>query len=115
MVELAAPHSITSSAEQLVGHSDAEHPCRAGVDDQLKLGRLNNRQVSGLSTLENTAGIDANLTIRVPDVGSIAHQSADFGVFTHIMRRRQPVERSQLRQLDEPDVEERGGCHEQFR
>src|SRR5215472_317658 len=75
---------LVGGYEQLVRHGDVEHPCRAGVDDQLKLGRLNNRQVHGLSTLENSAGIDANLTIRVPDVESIAHQSADFSVFTHI-------------------------------
>jgi hypothetical protein len=31
----------------------SEHPCRAGVDHQLKLRRLNDRQVRRLSTLEN--------------------------------------------------------------
>src|SRR5258708_14345838 len=31
----------------------SEHPCRAGVDHQLKLRRLNDRQVRRLSTLAN--------------------------------------------------------------
>ena len=83
--ELAPLHSITSSArgEQRRRHGEAEHPGGLGVDDQLELGRLHDRQVRGLGALEDAAGIDADLTIRIRNVGSVAHQPAGFGKFTH--------------------------------
>ena len=47
--------------EQFVRHGEAEHPGGRGVDDQLELGRLHDRQIGGLLALENAAGIDAEL------------------------------------------------------
>ena len=35
------------------------------IDDQLELGRLHDRQVGWLRALENAAGIDADLAIRI--------------------------------------------------
>ena len=57
-------YSITSSAtdKQRLRHGEAEHPGGPGVDDQLELGRLHDRQVRRLGTLEDAAGIDADLT-----------------------------------------------------
>jgi len=52
-----------------------------GVDHQFELARLHNRQVCGLSALEDTTGIDADLTIRIPSVGRVAHQATHFGNF----------------------------------
>ena len=46
------------------------------------LRRLHDRQVGGLLALEDAAGIDADLTPRIRDAGSVAHQPADFGKFT---------------------------------
>ena len=53
--------------DHLVGGSDqgrrngeAEPP---GVDDQLELGRLHDRQIRGLRALEDAARIDADLVI----------------------------------------------------
>ena len=43
---------------------------------------LHDRQVRRLLALEDTAGIDADLTIRVRNAGSVAHQPAGFGIFT---------------------------------
>ena len=60
-------HSITSSAgaSSVGGTVEAEHPGGLGVDDQLELGRLHDRQVRGLGALEDATGIDADLTIRI--------------------------------------------------
>ena len=68
-------HSITSSArrEQRRRHVEAEHPGGLGVDDQLELGRLHDRQVGRLRALENATGIDADLTKRV---GNVARRSS---------------------------------------
>ena len=56
-------HSITSSARasSVGGTFEAERPGGLEVDDQLELGRLHDRQVRRLFTLENATGIDARL------------------------------------------------------
>src|SRR5262245_63261416 len=47
------------------------------VEDQLKLRRLHDRQVGGLSASEDTADIRSRLTPCVRNVGSVTHQPAD--------------------------------------
>ena len=49
------------------------------VDDQLELSRLHDRQVRRLRALEDATRIDADLTIRIQNARSVAHQSAGFG------------------------------------
>ena len=68
--------------EQRGRHGEAEHPGCLGIDDQLELRRLHHRQVRGLRTLEDATGIDADLTPRFRNVGSVAHQAAGFGIVT---------------------------------
>ncbi len=57
--ELAPLHSITSSARASSdgGTVEAEHPGGLGVDDQLELARLHDRQVRGLGALEDAARV----------------------------------------------------------
>ena len=66
---LTAPerHSITSSASasSVEGDFEAKRPGGLGVDDQLELARLHDRQVCRLSALEYPAGVDAYLTIDI--------------------------------------------------
>src|SRR5262249_15545119 len=73
---------LVGGNQQLVGHGEAEHPGGLGVDDQLELGRLYDRQVRGFGALEDAAGVEADLTMRIRNVGSVTHQSADFGKVT---------------------------------
>ena len=82
--ELAPPHSITSSARasSVGGTSRPSILAVLAIDDQLELGRLHDRQVRRLRALEDAAGIDADLTPRVRNVGSVAHQPAGFGEVT---------------------------------
>ena len=79
-------HSITSSARASSdgGTVEAERLGGLEIDDQLELGRLHDRQVGRLLALEDAADIDADLTIRIRDVGSVAHQSAGFGEFARM-------------------------------
>ena len=51
---------------------DSERPRLFQVDGKYELGRLHHREVGGLDALENLAGIDADLTIRFHNVGSVA-------------------------------------------
>jgi hypothetical protein len=53
-----------------------EKPGGLQVYYELEPGRLHDREVGGLGALEDVAGIDANLTPSVGDVGSVAHQPA---------------------------------------
>src|SRR5262249_47986515 len=64
--------------------------------------RLYDRQLRRLGTLENTSGIDADLTESILDVGSVAHQPTGFGIVAQRICRGEPVERRQLGQLDTP-------------
>src|SRR5258708_11539534 len=89
---------LAHSFDHLVGecehgwrHLDAEEPGRLQVDDELELGGLHDRQVRGLGALEDAAGIEADLTPRVREVGSVAHQPAGRDNATLRVRRRNPV------------------------
>jgi hypothetical protein len=50
---------LVGGREQRQRHGQSEYPGRDVVDDELELGRLHDRQVRRLGTLENPAGIDA--------------------------------------------------------
>src|SRR5262249_12028321 len=66
----AAPlfDDLVGGCEQGWRNDKAEHPGGPGVDDQLELRCLHNRQIRGLGAPEDAAGIDACLTERIPDV-----------------------------------------------
>ena len=42
---------LVGGDKQLLGHSDAEHPCRLGVNYQLELACLHHRQLRRLGAL----------------------------------------------------------------
>src|SRR6478752_5630114 len=73
--------SFASSFDYLVGdceqrrrHVQAEGFNSLQIDDEIKLGRLHYRQIAWFLTLENPAGVDADLAICIPKVRAIAHQ-----------------------------------------
>src|SRR4029453_2121077 len=103
---------LVGKRDQLVRHREAEHPGCLGVDDELKLRRLQDRQVHRLGTLENAPGIDAGLTIDVCQIGSVAHQPARFGEVARRICRGHRVARCQIDQLDAPTEEEGVGTDE---
>ena len=84
------------------GHLEAERLGGLQVDDELELGRLHDRQVGGLLTLEDPAGIDADLTIRIRNVSPVAHQPAGFSNFTRSRCQGYRMARCQGRKLHPP-------------
>ena len=56
---------LISKGEQLRGNFEAERLSGGQIDDQIKLGRLEHRQVGGLLSFENAAGVTASLLERI--------------------------------------------------
>src|SRR5437588_7030637 len=82
------------------------------VDDELELSRLCHRQVGWFCALEDAASVDANLTIGIVDVGSVAQQSAYFDI---VARRKCGWDRMARRErgkLDPPGQEKCVGADE---
>src|SRR5262245_55087826 len=76
------PPSRFTSLDHLVGapgqrerHGEAERPGSFQIDDQLDLGGLLDRQITGLFALENSADINADQTVVFPVIASVAHQA----------------------------------------
>src|SRR5262245_59657296 len=78
---------LIGAGEQRRGHRDAEDAGCSGVDNQLELARLHHWQVGWLLSLEDATRIDADLTIRIRQARSIAHQPASFYIVTHAIYR----------------------------
>src|SRR5262249_22111285 len=62
--------------EQLRRNFDAKCLRRIEVNNQLKFGRLQHRQLGGLGAFKNSAGINAKLTISICAVVSVTDESA---------------------------------------
>ena len=69
---------LVGGGEQRWRHGEADGLGGLQVDDELELGRLQNWQVGWLLTLEDTAGVDAELAVSVGKARSVAHQPAGF-------------------------------------
>src|SRR5262245_43432422 len=106
-IRLSQQHScsfdhLVGGREQRRRYREAEHPGGLVIDHKLELASLHHRQVRGLCALEHAAGVEPKLTPRLVQVGSVAHESANFRILTSHIGRRQRVPCGQLDQLDAP-------------
>src|SRR5262249_15455750 len=62
---------LVGGREQGRRHGEAEHPGGFGIDDQLKLACLHDRQLRRLRALEDATSIDAKLTPRACKIASV--------------------------------------------
>src|SRR5262245_65977530 len=68
---------LVGKREQRRRNGKAEHSCGLGVEDQFELARPQDWKVSGLSASENTASIDAHLTIGLRQARAVTHRSEE--------------------------------------
>ena len=100
-------HHLVGTGGQFGRHFEAERAGRYQIDDELELGGLYDRKVGGLRTLKYLTAVQSDLTKTVSDVGTVAHQPADFDELTTPISCRNPVARRQGRKLDAAADEER--------
>jgi hypothetical protein len=82
---------LVGATEQRERECDAERLGGLQVDVQLDFSCLLDRQVGGLFTLEDAAGIDAGLSKNVCNVSAVAHQAAGRHRLAHMVNRRHRV------------------------
>src|SRR5262249_26979895 len=91
---------LVGAGEQHRRHVDAEQLRRLLVEDEFELGRLHDWQIGRFCPLEDSADIDADLTIAVGNARAIAHQAADIDKFAYWSRFASPdglIGRGELR------------------
>src|SRR5450755_345311 len=108
-----APQQTASLFDDLVGageqcgwHGDAEQLCGLEIDHQVEFGRLDDWKVGRFFALENSPGVDANLSIRVDETGAVAHETARSGKFTADVQRGNRMARCECGDPIAPAVEE---------
>src|SRR5215211_1065597 len=97
---------LVGGREQRLRHGKTEHPRYSRVDDELELGRLQDRQVGGLRTLEDAASVDTGLPIGIVDVDSVADQTAGLDGLSRRKRCWNRMTGRQGGKLHAPDREE---------
>src|SRR5262245_25859937 len=104
---------LVSGDQELVRHGEAEHPGNLGIDDQLEPARLHNGQVRWLCALEDAADINADLSIHIAQIRSVAHQAAGLHIVAQRIGGGDGVSRRQMGQLHAPAGEERRRADEE--
>jgi hypothetical protein len=97
---------LVGAADQRQRDSEAERLGSLEVENHLDFRGLHDRQVSRLLALENPAGVDADLTERIRNTASVAHQAAGGGELAILGDRGHRVADSQCSKLFALIVEE---------
>src|SRR6516165_11564292 len=98
---------LVGAGEQRGRNFKAKRAGGGQIDDQLKLARLHYRQVGRLSTLEDFAGVDADLTVRFGLARSVAHEAASFRILAYIVDGWNRMSCRQCGKLETPASKER--------
>src|SRR6266446_1386715 len=82
---------LVSAGEQRRRHSEAEHLCGPQVDDELELGRLLHREISGLGAPENFIDVAGGTPKQISEICPIRHERAGCHIFSKSMKRWQSL------------------------
>src|SRR5437764_377704 len=86
---------LVGACEQRGRHDQPERLGGLEIDHQLELGGLQEWQVRGLGTFQNSTSVDAGLTVLIDRAGSVAHQTASCGELAPTIDRWYCMERRQ--------------------
>src|SRR5215467_6738735 len=89
----ASAYHLVGAGEQHWRNFDAQPLGGLQIDDQFEFRRQRDWQVGWLLALENPPGVDANLSIRVREAPTIAHQTAGRDELTQRVNSRQRIAR----------------------
>src|SRR5262249_4373701 len=67
---------LVGARNQRLWHTDPERPGGFLIDDQLDLTGLLNGKIGRLLPLENPSGVHSEQTVRLLEIGSVAHETA---------------------------------------
>src|SRR5215469_8465935 len=84
---------LVGSGEQSRRDFDAQALGGLQIDDQFEFRRQRDWQVGWLLALENSAGVDTNLSIGLREAPTVAHQAAGRDELTHRVNSRQRIAR----------------------
>ena len=82
---------LVGAREKRWGQGETKYFGRLEVDDQFELARLHDWEIACFLSVQNTAGINANLMIRIRKTRSVAHQPAAFDRFAPRKNRRHNI------------------------
>src|SRR5713226_5349187 len=100
---------LVGEREDLWRNFKPQSPRGLEIEDQLELGDLLDRQIDGLLALENSAGVDAGLAVRLHNAAPVAHQAAGGDEIARLKDRRGRVAEGQVDKLFTTANEERIG------
>src|SRR5262249_44173851 len=89
-----------------LGDGDAKRLCRSKIDDQLKLGRLLDRQVARFGALQDLDDIAGRSTEQIAEIRPIGHECACVGEVPHPEYHWEPGLRRQLEERRSMSSEE---------
>src|SRR5579871_2053256 len=100
---------FVGASPQFGGNGELKSLCGLEIEDQIPLSRKDDWEFFGLSSLEDAAGVNADLVIGVDEVGAVARQSARLDIWSQRVYRSQFVLRSKC------DNESSSSCEERIR
>ena len=104
---------LVSAPDERVRNVDPERLGGLEVDVKLDFRCLLDRKVRGLLTLEDAASINPGLSVRLPYIAAVAHQSAGHRKLAHAVDRWHRVFECEGGKLFCPSIEYRVGSDEE--